>query len=97
MTRATLLTNRALEVTPHVAQNNMNRASAIDERTTRHAGYTISQRKRKLIEEIFGWLKTIGLMRKTRHKGVKRGGWMFTFTTAVYNLLRIKNILSLSA
>ena len=85
---------RELEVTPHVAQNNTNRSSAIDERTTRHGGYLVSQRKRKLVEEIFGWLKTIGLMRKTRHKGVKRGGWMFTFTIAVYNLIRIRNILA---
>ena len=83
---------RKLEVTPHVAQNNTNRSSAIDERTTRHAGYSISQRKRKLVEEIFGWLKSIGLMRKTRHKGLERGGWMFTFTNAIYNLIRIKNI-----
>jgi transposase len=85
---------RELDVTPHVAQNNTNRSSAIDERTTRHDGYLVSQRKRKLVEEIFGWLKTIGLMRKTRHKGVKRGGWMFTFTTAVYNLIRMRNILA---
>ncbi len=84
---------RKLEVTPHVAQNNTNRSSAIDLRTTRHVGYDISQRKRKLVEEIFGWLKTIGLMRKTRHKGVTRGGWMFTFTNAIYNLIRIKNII----
>jgi transposase len=83
---------RTLEITPHVAQNNTHRSSAIDGRTTRHVGYAISQRKRKLVEEIFGWLKTIGLMRKTRHKGIKRGGWMFTFTNAIYNLIRIKNL-----
>jgi transposase len=83
---------RKLQVTPHVAQNTSNRSSAIDERTTRHAGYAISQRKRKLIEQIFGWLKTIGLMRKTRHKGLDRGGWMFTFASAVYNLIRIRNL-----
>ena len=83
---------RELQVTPHVAQNNKNRSSAIDSRTTRHAGYEISQWKRKLVEEIFGWLKTIGLMRKTRHRGLKRGGWMFTFTSAVYNLIRIRNL-----
>jgi transposase len=83
---------RRMEVTPHVAQNDTNRSSAIDGRTTRHPGYAISQRKRKLVEEIFGWLKTIGLMRKTRHKGVQRGGWMFTFTNAVYNLIRIRNL-----
>ena len=79
-------------VTPHVAQNDTNRSSAIDGRTTRHAGYDISQWKRKLVEEIFGWLKTIGLMRKTRFKGVRRGGWMFTFAIAVYDLVRIKNL-----
>ena len=83
---------RELEVTPHVAQNDTNRSSAIDERTTRHAGYEISQWKRKLVEQIFGWLKTIGLMRKTRHRGIKRGGWMFTFTSAAYNLIRIRNL-----
>lgn len=83
---------RKLKITPHVAQNDANRSSAIDDRTTRHPGYAISQRKRKLVEEIFGWLKTIGLMRKTRHKGVERGGWMFTFTNAIYNLIRIKNL-----
>lgn len=85
---------RALKVTPHIAQNTTNRSSAIDQRTTRHDGYLVSQRKRKLVEEIFGWLKTIGLMRKTRHKGVERGGWMFTFTNAVYNLIRIRNIIA---
>jgi transposase len=84
---------RELGVTPHVAQNNTRRTSAIDLRTTRHVGYEISQRKRKKVEEGFGWLKTIGLLRKTRHKGVARGGWMFTFTNAVYNLIRIRNIL----
>ena len=82
-----------LKITPHVAQNDTNRSSAIDKRTTHHIGYAISQRKRKLVEEIFGWLKTIGLMRKTRHKGIRRGGWMFTFTSAIYNLIRIKNIM----
>jgi transposase len=83
---------QAMNVTPHVAQNDTNRSSAIDKRTTRHPGYEISQWKRKLIEEIFGWVKTIGLMRKTRHKGLKRGGWMFTFTMAAYDLIRIRNI-----
>src|SRR5271170_14250 len=83
---------RQMNVTPHVAQNNTNRSSAIDERTTRHAGYGVSMRKRKLIEEIFGWLKTVGLMRKTRHKGIARGGWMFTWAVAVFDLLRISNI-----
>ena len=84
---------RKQKITPHVAQNTTNRSSAIDSRTTRHAGYDLSQWKRKIVEEVFGWLKTIGLLRKTRHKGVERGGWMFTFTNAVYNLVRMKNIL----
>ncbi len=83
---------QAMKVTPHVAQNNQRRSSAIDNRTTRHGGYATSQRKRKLVEEIYGWLKTIGLMRKTRHKGVGRGGWMFTFALAAYNLVRIRNL-----
>ncbi len=79
--------------TPHVAQHDTARhPSAIDARTTRHPGYAVSQRKRKRIEEIFGWLKTIGLMRQTRHRGQRRVEWMFTFATAVYNLIRIRNL-----
>ena len=83
---------RQRNVTPHVAQNTVNRASRIDGRTAQHAGYEISQRKRKRIEECFGWMKTIGGMRKTRHKGTERVGWMFIFTAAVYNLVRIRNL-----
>jgi hypothetical protein len=83
---------RELDVTPHVAQNTTNRRSAIDGRTTRHAGYAISQQKRKRIEEIFGWLKTIGGLRKLRHRGLARVEWMFTFAVAVYNLVRIRNL-----
>lgn len=83
---------RDLHITPHVAQNIRNRCSAIDGRTTRHAGYALSQRKRKRVEEIFGWIKTVGLMRKTRHRGLARVGWMFTFTAAAYNLVRIRNL-----
>ena len=83
---------RHLNVTPHVAQNTSKRASAIDNRTTRHAGYAESQKKRKRVEEIFGWLKTVGLMRKTRHRGVRRVKWVFTFAAAVYNLVRIRNL-----
>ena len=85
-------TMRELEVTPHVAQNVKNRSSAIDGRTTRHPGYAISQRRRKRVEEIFGWLKTVGLMRKTRHRGVDRVDWMFQFATAAYNLVRMRNL-----
>lgn len=65
---------RALQITPHVAQHTTNRASAIDRRTTRHPGYAISQRKRKRVEEIFGWLKTVGLLRKVKLCGVQRVG-----------------------
>ena len=83
---------RRLQVTPHVAQNTSNRSSAIDTRTTRHAGYLVSQQKRKRIQEIFGWLKTVGLLRKTRHRGTARVGWMFVFGLAVYNLVRIRNL-----
>jgi transposase len=83
---------RALGVTPHLAQNTTHRRSAIDGRTTRHGGYAVSQRKRKLVEEIFGWAKTIALLRKTRHRGVRRIGWMFTFALAAYNLVRIRNL-----
>ena len=84
---------RKMNITLHAAQNTKRRGgSAIDERTTRHGGYRISQRKRKLVEEVFGWIKTIGLLRKIRYKGLQLGGWMFTFTTAVYNLIRIRNI-----
>lgn len=83
---------RSLNITPHVAQNNTNRRSAIDERTTRHAGYAVSMRKRKRVEEIFGWMKTVGLMRKTRHRGRERVDWMFTFTAAAYNLIRMRNL-----
>jgi hypothetical protein len=83
---------RSLAVTPHVAQNDTNRASAIDRRTTRHPGYSVSMRKRKRVEEIFGWLKTIGVLRKTRHRGRGRVGWMFTFAVAVYNLVRMRNV-----
>ena len=83
---------RALGVTPHVAQQTTSRRSAIDGRTTRHPGYTMSQRKRKLVEEIFGWAKTVALFRKTRHRGVRRVGWMFTLGLAVYNLVRIRNL-----
>jgi hypothetical protein len=91
-TRDFVAAARLLGVTPHVAQNTTNRASAIDGRTTRHAGYAVSQQRRKRVEEIFGWLKTIGLMRKTRHRGTRRVGWMFTFTLAAYNLVRIRNL-----
>jgi transposase len=84
---------RNLQVTPHVAQNHARPGgSAIDGRTTRHAGYAVSQRKRKRIEECFGWLKTIALMRKVRHRGVCKVHWIFTFACAAYNLVRMRNL-----
>ena len=85
---------RNLKATPHVAQK---KHSAIDGRTTRHAGYAISQQKRKRVEEIFGWMKTVGGMRKLRHRGLELVGWMFTFTAAAYNLVRIRNLSTASA
>jgi|SRR5215831_5248444 len=85
---------RRLKVTPHVAQNTARPgASTIDQRTTRHAGYAVSQTKRKRVEEIFGWFKTVALMRKTRFRGLERVGWIFTWTAAAYNLLRMRNLL----
>ena len=82
---------REHQVTPHFARK---QSSIIDPRTTRHAGYAISQRKRKRVEEIFGWLKTVGGLRKTRHRGVDRVGWMFTFALAAYNLVRMRNLVA---
>ena len=78
------------QVTPHIARKP---SSILDARTTRHPGYAISQKKRKRIEEIFGWLKTVAGLRKTRHRGVARVQWMFTFVLAVYNLVRMRNLL----
>jgi len=83
---------RKLGVTPHVAQNDTNRRSAIDRRTTHHPGYGISQRIRKRIEEPFGWIKASAGLRKTRHRGLDRVGWMFTLTAAAYNLIRIPKL-----
>ena len=91
-TRGFVASLREIDVTPHVAQNTTNRSSAIDARTTRHPGYEVSQRKRKRIEEVFGWMKTVGLLRKTRHRGERRVGWMRTFTAAVYKMVRIRNL-----
>ena len=86
---------RHMNVTPHVSQNDRRPGgSAIDGRTTRHDGYKISQRKRKRIEEVFGWLKTVGALRKTRHRGLFKIGWVFTFAAAAYNLVRMRNLLS---
>jgi transposase len=86
---------RNLRRTPHVAQNLGRRGgSAIDSRTTRNLGYRISQKKRKRIEECFGWLKTIALLRKVRHRGTLKVDWMFTFACAAYNLVRMRNLMA---
>lgn len=86
---------RNMRATPHVARNEKRPGgSAIDGRTARHAGYKISQIKRKRIEEVFGWLKTVALLRKTRHRGLFRVGWVFTFAAAAYNLVRMRKLLS---
>jgi len=93
-TREQVAALRELKVTPHVAQNTGRPGgSAIDQRTTRHAGYTVSQTKRPRVEEIFGWFKTVALMRKTRFRGLERVGWMFTWAAAAYNLVRTRNLL----
>jgi transposase len=84
---------RARKVTPHVAQNTSRRRSAIDGRTTRHAGYAQSQRIRKRIEEAFGWIKTVAGHAKTRFRGVERVGLAFTFAAAAYNLVRLPRLL----
>ena len=85
---------RNMWVTPHVAQNLGRRGgSAIDNRTTLHQGYALSQKKRKRIEECFGWLKTIALMRKVRHRGTLKVDWIFTFACAAYNLVRMRNLM----
>jgi hypothetical protein len=84
---------RGLDATPHVAQNDTGRRSAIDGRTTRHWGYQVSLLVRKRIEEAFGWVKTIGGQRKTRYRGTPRVGWMFTLSAAAYDLIRLPKLL----
>jgi transposase len=84
---------REMNVTPHVAQNT-SRASAIDGRTTRYAGYAISQRIRKRIEEGFGWMKTVGGMRKTKYRGLEKVAWAFDLAAAAYNLIRLPKLMA---
>ena len=83
---------RGVQVTPHVAQNTTNRSSAIDARTTRHPGYEISQTRRKRVEEIFGWMKTVGILRKVKLRGRILVDSLFRFGLSVYNLVRIRNL-----
>ena len=94
---------RTRKVTPHIARNRqitedgvLRRRSAIDGRTTRHPGYAVSLRIRKRIEEVFGWAKTTGGLRKTRHKGTDRVDWVFTLTAAAYNLVRLPKLMAVA-
>ncbi|MDA8171404.1 MAG: IS5 family transposase [Nitrospiraceae bacterium] len=91
-TRGFVEAMREFNATPHVAQNDKNRSSAIDQRTTRHEGYAISQKYRKRIEEIFGWMKTVGNLRKIKYRGKTKVSWHFTFSAAAYNLVRMRNL-----
>jgi transposase len=94
-TRGLVAKLRELNVTPHVAQNvNRSGGSAIDGRTTRSEGYRESQRRRKIIEEAFGWMKTVGGQRKTKYRGLWRVGWIFTFAATAYNLVRMRTLLA---
>lgn len=93
---------RARRVTPHIAidghlsKTGTSRSTLIDRRTTRHAGYAMSQRVRKRIEETFGWIKTAAGLRKTRHRGTARVGWMFTLAVSAYNLIRLPRLIAAS-
>jgi transposase len=95
-TRDFVRSSREMGITPHVAQypDTEHRHSAIDGRTTRHPGYEISQRKRKLVEQAFGWMKTVGLLRKLHHRGGPLVDWIFTFHAAAYNLVRLRRLLA---
>jgi hypothetical protein len=89
---------RALAITPHAAQNiSACRGSAIDGRTTRHPGYAVSQRARKRVEEVFGWLKTIGQLRTLHHRGTALVNWVFVLRTTAHNLIRMRNLLEAAA
>jgi len=83
---------RRMHITPHVAQNHTNRSSAIDERTTRHTSYAVSQQKRKRVEQSFAWMKVIGLLRKVKLRGFDKVGWLLAFTGAAYNLCRLQKL-----
>ena len=93
--RAWVTAVRRMNITPHVAQNEFAYAGgAIDARTTRHAGYRLSHRKRKLVEQAFGWLKTVALFRKLRHRGGRLIDWQFSFGAAAYNLVRWRTLVA---
>lgn len=97
-TRAEVAELRRMGATPHVAANaERPGGSAIDGRTTRHPGYAVSQRKRKLVEQAFGWMKTVGGLRKLRHRGGRLVTWIFTFAAAAYNIVRMRRLLEATA
>jgi transposase len=95
-TRSFVAGLRAMQVTPHLAQRGAGQ-SALDGRTTRHPGYAVSQQTRKLVEQGFGWMKTIGGLRKLRHRGGPLVTWVFTFTAAAYNIVRMRRLLEAPA
>jgi transposase len=90
--RDLVTTLQAMNITPHVAQNNKNRRSAIDGRTTRHRGYAMSQSRRPIIERAFGWLKAVAGMRKVKLRGLEKVSWLFQYAVAAYNLWRIPRL-----
>ena len=97
-TRGFVARLRGLGATPHVARNTTNRRSAIDGRTTRHPGHELSQRALKRIEEAFGWIEEVALLRRARHRGKERVGWRFTLAAAAgYNLIRLPRLLGAAA
>jgi hypothetical protein len=85
---------RELGAASHVAQNTAGRRSAIDRRTTRHAGYRLSQRARHRVEEVFAWVKTSAGQSKTKYRGLERVRWHFTRASAAYNLIRLPKLLA---
>jgi transposase len=92
-TRDVVATLREMRITPHVARNEKRPGgSAIDARTTRHDSYAISQQKRKRVEQSFGWMKMIGLLRKVKLRGLPKVSWWFTFVGAAYNLIRLRRL-----
>ena len=94
-TRECVAAMRQRRVTPHVAQNTSGRSSAIDGRTTRHAGYALSQRARKRVEEIFGWMKTVGGFRRTRYRGLDRTSLAGHLVATAYNLVRMAKLMAI--
>jgi Transposase DDE domain len=81
-----------MAVTPHIAQNNRNRRSAVNGRTTRHRGYAVSQRRRPIVERVFGWMKTVAGMKKVKLRGREKVSWLFQYAATAYNLWRIPRL-----